>query len=244
MFSDLVISGNVKPTHTRWTMLVSAAVQVCLLGILIIIPILIVEPLPKSFLTTMLVAPTPPPPAPPPAAAAVVVRHNPVAHLIQHGQLMTPRVIPKDIKNIKEEAEPPDTGAVVGGVPGGIPGGTAGGVLNGIIGSTGSGGPPPPPAPAPVRIRIGGNVIAAKVRNQTIPIYPAVAKSARVQGTVVLHAIISKDGKIEQVTYISGPPLLVRAAQDAVLRWTYAPTYLNGVAVEVDTTISVVFTLN
>jgi len=95
----------------------------------------------------------------------------------------------------------------------------------------------------PMRIRVGGNVASTSLINQVMPVYPAIARSAHISGTVMLHAIISKDGSIETLEYISGPPLLMKSAMDAVRQWRYKPTTLNGRAVEVDTTISVVFTL-
>jgi periplasmic protein TonB len=244
MFDDLVVSSaNPKKTHKSWTVMLSAIVQAGLLGILILIPLIYTEALPKGMLTTFLVPPPPPPPPPPPAAAVQRIV-KPVARLIHNGQMMAPTVIPKKVEMIKEEELPPDVGAVgvVGGVPGGVPGGQAGGVLGGIIGGTGSALPPPPKA-APSRIRVGGNVAAAKLIRQVTPVYPAIAKTAHISGTVVLHAIISKDGSIQELTYVSGPPLLMRNAMDAVRQWRYNPTLLNGEPVEVDTTISVVFTL-
>jgi TonB family protein len=93
------------------------------------------------------------------------------------------------------------------------------------------------------RIRVGGNVARANLINQVMPVYPAIAKSAHISGTVMLHAIISKDGSIETLEYISGPQILMKSAMDAVRQWRYKPTTLNGRAVEVDTTISVVYTL-
>jgi protein TonB len=139
---------------------------------------------------------------------------------------------------------PPDVGSVgvTGGVPGGIAGGSAGGVLGGIIGGVGSNMPPPPKA-SPSRIRVGGNVQAAKMVRQIMPVYPPIAKTAHISGTIVLHAVIGKDGSVQDLTYVSGPPLLMHAAMDAVRQWRYQPTQLNGDPVEVDTTISVVFTL-
>ena len=244
MFDDLVVSSaNPKRTNKPWTVVLSALIQAGLLGILILIPLIYTEALPKGMLTTFLVPPPPPPPPPPPAAAAPKIV-KPVARLIHNGQMMAPTVIPKKIEMIKEEEMPPDVGAVgvVGGVPGGIPGGQAGGVLGGIIGGTGSALPPPPKA-SPSRIRVGGNVAAAKLIRQVTPIYPTIAKTAHISGTVILHAIIAKDGTIQELTYVSGPPLLMRNAMDAVRQWRYNPTLLNGEPVEVDTTISVVFTL-
>ncbi len=244
MFDDLVVSSaNPKRTNKPWTVVLSALIQAGLLGILILIPLIYTEALPKGMLTTFLVPPPPPPPPPPPAAAAPKIV-KPVARLIHNGQMMAPTVIPKKVEMIKEEEMPPDVGAVgvVGGVPGGIPGGQAGGVLGGIIGGTGSALPPPPKA-APSRIRVGGNVAAAKLIRQVTPVYPTIAKTAHISGTVILHAIIAKDGTIQELTYVSGPPLLMRNAMDAVRQWRYNPTLLNGEPVEVDTTISVVFTL-
>jgi TonB family protein len=95
----------------------------------------------------------------------------------------------------------------------------------------------------PQRIRIGGNVQAAKLIHQPLPVYPQIAKTAHIEGTVVIHAIIAKDGTVKEAQYVSGPPLLLRSAMDAVKQWVYEPTTLQGQPVEVDTTISVVFTL-
>ncbi|HEY4880260.1 MAG TPA: energy transducer TonB [Candidatus Acidoferrales bacterium] len=241
MFNDLVISGsNSTKTHKSWTVVVSTIIQAALLGILILIPLIYTEALPKGMLTTFIVPPPPPPPPPPPAAIQRIVK--PVVHIIKNGQMMAPTVIPKKIEMIKEDPTPPDVG-VSGGVVGGVPGGSAGGVLGGIIGGVGGGPPPPPPPKAKGPVRVGGNVIAANLLRQVQPIYPPIAKTAHISGTVVLHAIISKDGTIEQLEYISGPPLLMKNAMDAVRQWRYRPTMLNGEPVEVDTTVSVVFTL-
>jgi len=243
MFDDLVISSaHPTKTHKSWTVALSATVQAAIVGVLILIPLLVTEALPKQMLTTFLVAPAPPPPPPPPPVAVKVVK--PVARLIQQGKLTAPTVIPKKVNIIKEQEMPPDVGSVgvVGGVPGGMPGGSAGGVLGGIIGGTG-GGPPPPPKQTAQRIRVGGQVQQANLIHQVMPQYPQIAKTAHISGTVILHAIIDKDGSVQELQYISGPPLLMRAAMDAVRQWRYRPTLLNGDPVQVDTTISVVFTL-
>jgi protein TonB len=92
-------------------------------------------------------------------------------------------------------------------------------------------------------LRVGGNVQQANLLRMVQPVYPPIAKTAHISGTVILHAIISKDGTIEQLEYVSGPPLLMKNAMDAVHQWRYKPTMLNGEPVEVDTTVSVVFTL-
>jgi protein TonB len=93
-------------------------------------------------------------------------------------------------------------------------------------------------------VRVGGNVIQANLINQVKPVYPPLAKAARVQGTVKFTAKISKEGTIQELALISGPPLLVKAAQDAVAQWKYKPTLLNNEPVEVITTIDVNFTLS
>jgi len=80
--------------------------------------------------------------------------------------------------------------------------------------------------------------------NRVQPQYPPLARQARVSGTVKLHAIIAKDGTVQELQVISGHPLLIQAALDAVRQWRYRPTLLNTEPVEVDTTIDVIFTLN
>jgi protein TonB len=125
-----------------------------------------------------------------------------------------------------------------------MPGGSPGGVLGSIISSVAVAPPPPPPkATTPKRIRVGGQVEAAKAIFQPKPDYPPLAKMARIQGTVRLEAIISRDGTIQDLKMISGHPLLVKAALEAVQRWRYQPTLLNGEPVEVVTEVDVTFTL-
>ena len=133
---------------------------------------------------------------------------------------------------------------------GGVPGGYAGGVIGGIIGSVPTGPPPPPPpvkvenSAVPQRIRVGSNVQAAKLIRQPKPIYPPLAKQARISGHVILNAIIGKDGAIQNLTVASGHPLLVPAAMEAVKQWVYQPTLLNGEPAEVMTQIDVNFALS
>jgi len=234
MFDQLVISSaHPTKTHKSWTVALSAIVQSIILGILILIPLIYTEALPKGMLNTFLVAPAPPPPPPPPAAPVKAVR---APKIVQLNKMVAPTVIPKNVAMIKDEAP------VIYTNGGGVDGGTGSGILNGIIGSGGSG-PPPPPTKAPSRIRVGGNVQAASLVNKVTPQYPPIAKTAHVSGTVILHAIIAKDGSIQELQYMSGPPLLMKSAMDAVREWRYKPTMLNGDPVEVDTTISVVFSL-
>ena len=103
--------------------------------------------------------------------------------------------------------------------------------------------PPPPPPKPPQRIRVGGNVQRANLIRQVRPRYPALAKQARIQGTVILEAVISKRGSVENLRVVKGHPLLIQSALEAVKQWRYKPTVLNGVPVEVITRITVNFNL-
>jgi TonB family protein len=141
--------------------------------------------------------------------------------------------------------------APAGGAAGGIvPGRNEGGVIGGIIGSvpTAAVAPPPPAgaatAPHPERMLVGANVQQAKLIQQAKPVYPPLARQARIEGHVILNAVIAKDGTIEDLTFVKGHPLLVPAAMEAVKQWVYAPTLVNGEPVEVMTQIDVNFTLS
>lgn len=254
MFDQTFVEGTGK-TNKSWTVMLSFVLQIGVIAVLILIPLLNPDVLPKAQLTSFLIQPPPPPPPPPPPAAAAPVKVvKVIPRQFDAGKLMAPKQIPKEIAMIKEdELPPPMAGAVgvVGGVPGGVPGGTAGGVIGGILGSVPSAAPPPPPPPkeepkpaTPQRIRVGGNVQQAKLIRQPRPIYPPLAKQARISGTVRFNAIIGKDGTIQNLTLVSGHPLLVQAATEAVKQWVYQPTLLNGEPVEVVTQIDVNFTLS
>jgi TonB family protein len=128
-----------------------------------------------------------------------------------------------------------------------MPGSVQGGVLGGIIGSVPAGAAPPPPPPAAdgtKRITIGGNVQQAKLVSQPKPVYPPLAKQARISGVVHLSALIGKEGNIVNLAVISGHPLLIPSALEAVRLWVYQKTLLNGEPVEVMTQIDVNYTLS
>jgi protein TonB len=245
MFEEMVVSSQVnKKTNKPWTVVVSMLLQLMFVGILILIPLIYTEALPKTMMATMLTAPPPPPPPPPPPVATQVVHVKPQAHLMDAGKLMAPKVIPKEVKIIKEDAEPDVSSGMTGGVPGGVSGGSMGGVLGGVIGGVGTAAPPPPKPKQTGPLRVGGNVQAARIVNRVQPVYPPLARQTRISGTVRLHAIIGKDGTVQQLEVLSGHPLLQQAALDAVRQWRYQPTLLNGDPVDVDTTIDVIFSLN
>jgi len=247
---------NTGKTRTTGSVVMAFGCQILFVIVLVILPMVFFEQLPGAQLISSLVAPPPPPPPPPPPAAAPPVKIvKVIPRQFDAGKLMAPKVIPKEVATIKEEELPPPTmgaAGVVGGVPGGVAGGTPGGVLGGIIGSVPSAAPPPPPPPpkkeekaaAPTRIKIGGAVQQAKLVRQPHPVYPPLAKQARISGVVKLSAIISKDGTIQKLEVISGHPLLAPAALEAVKQWVYQPTLLNGEPVEVVTQIDVNFTLS
>jgi protein TonB len=252
MFEQTFVEGTGK-TSRPWTVALSFFLQIVMISIAILIPLIYTDTLPRTTLTSFLVAPPPPPPPPPPPAAAPVKVVKVIPRQFDAGRLMAPKVIPKDIAIIKEEELPPPVGGgvgVVGGVPGGVPGGATGGVLGGILGGIPSVAPPPPPVEKKKeevklqRIRVGGNVQGAKLIRQGKPLYPPLARQARIQGTVKLQAIISRDGTIQQLQVMSGHPLLVPNALEAVKQWVYQPTLLNGEPVEVVTVIDVNFTLS
>ena len=251
MFEQSLISPG--RTNRPWTVVVALIGQIALIALLVLIPLLYVEPIPIRELSTMLVAPPPPPPPPPPPAPALA-RSQPtvVPRQFIAGKLFAPTSIPKHVAMLKEEPLPPSlyTDGVVGGVVGGVPGGQIGGVIGGILSSQPALPPPPvKPAPKPVapppveRIRVGGEVEAARLIHQVLPQYPPLARLARVQGVVELDAVIAKNGTIESLRVVGGPPLLIPAAINAVRQWVYKPTLLNGDPVEVATEINVRFNL-
>jgi protein TonB len=157
---------------------------------------------------------------------------------MMNNQLVAPTKIPKDIKVVNEKEAPPQQGFGVAGMEG--LGGSSGGVIGSVFGS---GTAPKVKAQAPTKVAISGGVATGLLLQKTVPLYPPIAKAARVQGTVVLQATISKGGTIENLRVISGNAMLQGAALDAVRSWRYRPYLLNGEPVEVETTVNVVFTL-
>lgn len=253
MFEQMLLpTGGTHQTRNAAFAFVAQAVFVAF-GILVI-PALFVAQLPKLELPIELIAPPLPPP--PPAAAtraplhATVVRAVPRTFVLP--QIVAPSPIPQQAPMVAEAPPSLDdagtVGAVTGGIPGGILGGSLGSQLGGAIGA-----PPAPkvqapvaPAPAPQtpsQVRVGGDVQAARLMHEVTPNYPPIARQARIGGTVALSATIAPDGKVRDLHVLSGNPLLVDAAVNAVKQWVYQPTYLNGKPVEVLTEVDVRFTL-
>jgi protein TonB len=226
-----------------YVMLLSLLLQVLGLAVLTIIPLIYTQVLPSAQLRSVLAAPALPRAAPPhvqaPKSSAVTVAR---IFLPDH-LLFAPRVVPKQVNPIQDLAAAPDVGAADGvSGPAGIDAG-----LQNLLETAPVAAPPLPPVnrktvTGPLHVSVG--VIESSLIHRVQPVYPALAKSARVQGTVEFTAVISKQGAIENLQLVRGHPLLVNAAREAILQWKYQPTMLNGEPVEVITNILVNFTLS
>jgi protein TonB len=156
---------------------------------------------------------------------------------MMNNQLTAPTRIPHDIKMVAEKEAPPSAGFGVAGMEGL---GGAGGVPGAFSGMATA---PKVQAAVPKKVNISGGVAQGMLLQKTVPMYPPIAKAARVSGTVVLQATISKTGTIENLRVISGPAMLQQSALEAVKSWRYRPYLLNNEPVEVETTVNVVFSL-
>ena len=243
MFTDSLLSGSPAHSHPRrgWTTLVSFALQSIAVGGLLLLPLLYTEGLPQLQLMAALVAPAPPH-APP--SGRFRAAHQSTSNLSSEGKMITPLSVPKNVVSVVESVAPApvDMGEI------GILGSTGDSSRrNAVLDSIGSGlnamvlPPPPVPSVRPLRVShmMEGNLI-----HRVQPEYPPLARQARVQGVVVLRAVISREGKIENLQVLNGHPLLVQAAMDAVRQWRYRPYYLNNEPVEVETQVTVNFTLS
>ncbi|MDP2997809.1 MAG: energy transducer TonB [Bryobacterales bacterium] len=247
-----------KRSHRAWTLLASLAGQTMAIGVAVLLPLIFPDSLSPVRLTGHLVEPSPPPPPPFDAVRIVeAVIERAAQTQIFAGRLFEPAAIPERPATIIDEPAPAPTPGSTFGVPGGIgvPGGFDGGVLHSLLAETVaraiSLAPPPAqavkeaaPPPLPTRIKVGGLVQQGKILHQPMPVYPPLARAARVQGTVRLEGILGKDGRVRELRVVSGHALLAPAAVEAVRRWIYKPTLLNGEAVEVVAPIDVNFTLN
>jgi periplasmic protein TonB len=242
--ASMLDNSHMKAPSRAWEVLLSVVGHSLALAIIIIIPLLYTHSMNLSqFRNTFLVAPPPPPPPPAPQLAP----SHPAFHLREE-KLYQPRVIPRQIAQIKNEPPPsqPAFSGVSGGVPGGVPGGQLGGVLGGILGAENHQlAPPPPPNTAPHHgpYRVGGKVQAPRLLRQVQPTYPILAKEARVSGEVAIDSVIDEHGDVTQMKVVSGNPLLVTAALNAVEQWKYQPTLLNGQPIAVDMEVTVKFKL-
>lgn len=171
-------------------------------------------------------APAPPPPPPPPPPLPSETRPPreaaPPKPVATTGPIFTaPAEIPTGIEP-ESRIDLGGEGGVVGGVEGGIPGGVVGGIPGGIVSEVA----PPPPPKKP--IRIGGNIQQPALINRVAPVYPSIAVSAKIIGTVILEATVNEAGEVTSVVVVRSIPLLDRSAVDAIKQWRYAPLLMNG----------------
>src|SRR2546427_4673335 len=256
MFDDLPETIPQKNKKKPRVIVLAAGIHVLLVASIIILQMAIPEKLGEfQLLTTLYMAAPPPPPplsiskAPEPKPHVVqeeaAVRETPAVvepqpEPVEKPELTTPVNIPKDIARIVDAAPPKGISEARSGVTGGATTSSAGGLFGGVLGGTGNV-PPPPPPPAP--IRVGGNVKQPKIVHIEQPKYPPEAKRARIEGVVVLEATVTAEGTVDKVKVISGPPMLVESAVEALTHWKYEPTYLNGQAVPVILTARITFSL-
>jgi len=229
--------------------------QILLVTCAVLAPMISPSVLPRATWIDGLAAPGPPQPPPPNLPA---IRPNPghvlrtLHELITPGWIPpTPRIIIDPVETVPANSEP--------GVPGGIAQGRGGGVvgspfLESILSSVRPPVPvvrPPEPVATAPPVKVPATVKPPRISALELahpisrgePAYPVLARQMRVSGVVELRGVLGTDGRIHELRVLSGHPLLVKAAVDAVLRWVYAPTVLNGQAVEVEAPILVTFRL-
>lgn len=243
MFEDSLFATNPRPNPQRgWSAVLSFALQVTFVVLLVAIPLFFTEALPMDLARSFIEMPTPPP-GPPPAAPHEAVAHNASPSNLEGEHVIEIHEIPKGPPKQIVDAVTPAHWAPGPSVSGGTssPGGDN--LITGILGGTSGRGYPVPEPPAPTKPVPISHMSEGLLIHKVTPEYPQIARMARQQGTVVLHAIIGRDGTIQQLQVVSGPPLLVRAAAEAVQQWHYRPYILNGQPVEVDTQITVTFKL-
>ena len=241
MFEDsLFDSGAGTRTRKIWPKVISYFVEVFAIGILVLLPLIYTQALPKQQLMSFLESPSPPPGRAPVQAAQNQPRVQPRVREQDDSVLHEPGRIPRTVSMTHDEPTTEGPPSMDGLVPGGIPGGVPNAVLTEIARAV----PPTVVKPAPPqKLRVSSGVAAGMLVLQVKPQYPRLAMQARVQGTVVLQAVIGKDGTVHDLRVISGHPLLTPAAIEAVKQWRYRPYLLNNEPVEVDTQVNVNFTL-
>jgi periplasmic protein TonB len=237
-YDSLVVSGTRPRARNPWATVASVTLLPILLLALIVVPLFHTDSLPKRQIVTTLYVPSA-------AAASNGIRLPVSTSTITHAS--TNMKIPSAVHTRQKAPAPAvDTaGGLVGGVPGGVVGGVQGGVLNGVLNSIGI---VPAlakaPAPPPKRIRVPAHVAESNLVHDVAPEYPPEAGRARIEGTVVLLAVIDKDGTVRDVRVESGLPVLAQAAIEAVKQWRYRPYLMNGEPVEVDSQITINFNLS
>jgi protein TonB len=208
---------------------------------LIAVPLLLSSELPGApgavqafFVTPMVMPPAPPPPPPAPAARAVAARTAPPPTAETADRFVAPLEVPSELR----PEEGLDLG-IEGGVPGGVAGGVPGGVVGGIVGGLPEAAARTPPPLAPVRV--SGHIKEPVKTRHVDPVYPEVTRAARIEGIVIIEAVIDVNGRIAKTRILRGVPILDEAALEAVRQWEYTPTLLDGVPTPIVMTITVNF---
>jgi periplasmic protein TonB len=239
MFADSFCSPSFLDRSRRgWFTLASFALQALGLSVLLALPIFYTEGLPPMRLRDLLLTP---PPASAPAPRVLHTTSPPAPSNIADGKRLAPRIIPIHTVMIQDPAPAPafpTDGSVLG-----VFQGPHAAELSRLTNSLSHVAPPAVPAPTPAPSRPLSRWMEGNLVRKVLPIYPPLARSTGVQGSVLLQAIIGRDGKIEHVQVVSGHPLLSKAAVDAVAQWLYRPYYLNDQPVEVETQVTVNFIL-
>lgn len=216
----------------------SIAVHAVALLAVVIVPLLSDDRLPEAaaevqaFFAAPLEIAAPPPPPPPPSPARVApreaVRPAPATAFTAPVEVPT-EIVPEAGLDLGLD------GGVAGGVEGGVPGGVVGGVVGGLPDA------PPPPPVRPVRV---GGVVKEPTRVKYVPpVYPNLAVTGRIEGTVVLECVVDLRGRVQKAEVLRSVPLLDDAALEAVKQWIYSPTLIDGVPVPVIMTVTVNFRL-
>jgi periplasmic protein TonB len=226
-------------SRRTWATLTSFAVQTMGLGILLLLPLIYTQGLPQlKLLTTPIPVPAA---AQPPAPAHEQARQAKPQTNMMGDQIIEPSSVPAEVLRLHESSLPAPISASELGVVG-----ATGRHPGGVIGSLGNRAnivqPPPKPAPVSHLPRVSA-MMQGYLVHRVEPLYPPLAKAARIQGTVHLKAVISREGMIENLQVLAGHPMLVTAAVAAVRQWRYRPYILNGEPVEVETEITVNFIL-
>jgi periplasmic protein TonB len=246
MLQDSLIESR-GPSKTRkpTTVLISTMLHVIIVGVLLLIPVVQPQALPGLMIAAGLAAPVMPQQQEESTVVRAPADAGPPANPYD-SEFIVPSAIPAEIPTIIDAPR----GQTYVAPPSSLRGSSVLELLKSAAASAAAEAAPPPappmPEPAPVRQiqRIGGSVQQANLIHQVTPRYPPLARQARVQGVVVLEAVISKEGFVDEMKVVAGHPLLTQAAVDAVKEWRYRPTLLNGEPVAVITTITVSFNLN
>ena len=242
MFEDsLFDSGGGRRHRKTGAKLISFVIELCVVGVLVLLPMIFTQALPKQIWTSVLESP-PPPRGAPPRELRSHPRVERTSTNAQDNVIREPAYIPRVTQMVRDEPVTDEGRPSVGNlVICGAPDGKENAVLTEIARAV----PPTttkltPPAQ---KLRVSSGVAAGMLVQQVKPHYPPLVVQARIQGTVVLQAVIGKDGKVHELLLVSGHPLLAPAAMEAVKQWRYRPYLLNGEPVDVDTQINVNFML-